>query len=391
MEDYKTIESLVDLRGRLSLDRCVLKGLDLRHEVLRWEDISVTRRTFFLGCQLPPVAETALRERGAIFFPRFGELPYDPYRVALYDSAELMDEYDGNAFEATASDQKIYGNFRRSKKRRSVVDQLAQRLHDHSVSDALDAFLRSVPGRFAHGIVGIMGGHQVARDNPEFREVALLGYRLARAGFLVLTGGGPGAMEAGNLGAFLATHPEESVVDQAVAMLRDEPHAGPPVPPGYFRRAQDVVAHFAPASAAPWGWRATVVGSGGVSLAIPTWTYGHEPSNLFASHIAKLFQNSVREEGLVTLASAGLVFAPGKAGTLQEVFTDAVQNYYAQSTHDILPMAFWPRAYWTDTLPVVDTLRKLADAGGKRFKARVAAFDDIGEIVAFLLDPPHIF
>lgn len=391
MEDYKTIESLVDLRGRLSLDRCVLKGLDLRHEELRWEDISVTRRTFFLGCQLLPAVENGLRERGAIFFPRFGELPYDPYRIRLYDPAELMEEYDGTAFEATASDQKIYGNFRRSRKRRSVVDLLAQRLHDHSVSDALDAFLLTVPSRFEHGIVGIMGGHQVSRDNPAFREVALLGHRLARAGFLVLTGGGPGAMEAGNLGAFLATHRDEAVIDEAIAMLKDEPHAGPPVPPGYLRQAQDVIERFAPRAAAAWGWRATAEGAGGHSLAIPTWTYGHEPSNLFASHIAKLFQNSVREEGLVTIANAGLVFAPGKAGTLQEVFTDAVQNYYAESTHDILPMAFWPRSYWTETIPALETLRRLADAGGKRFKARVAAFDDVGEIVDFLLDPPHIF
>jgi predicted Rossmann-fold nucleotide-binding protein len=391
MQDYKTIERVAELRGRLSLDRCVLQGLDLRHEELPWADIAVTRRTFFFGCQLPPAAETALRERGAIFFPRFGELPYDPYRRALYDSAELMRGYDGHAFEATASDQKIYGNFRRSKKRRSVVDQLAQRLHDHSVSDALERFLQGSAKAFASGIVGIMGGHQVARDSAEFREVARLGHRLARAGFLVLTGGGPGAMEAGNLGAFLAPHRDEAVIDDAVGMLRDEPHAGPPVPSGYFLRAQDVIGRFAPASAAPWGFRLGESLDAGVSLAIPTWTYGHEPSNLFASHIAKLFQNGVREEGLVTIANAGLVFAPGKAGTLQEVFTDAVQNYYADHTRDILPMAFWPRAYWTETIPVLDTLRKLADAGGKRFKARVAAFDDIGEIVNFLLDPPHIF
>ncbi len=390
MEDYRTIESLAALAERLSLDRCVLKGLDLRHEALRWDEISVTRRTFFLGCQLPPDVESRLRERGAIFFPRFGELPYDPYRIALYDSAELMDEFDGAAFEATAADQKIYGNFRRSRKRRSVVDLLAQRLHDHSVSDALDQFLGGDAKQFERGIVGIMGGHQSARDSREFREVARLGHRLARAGFLVLTGGGPGAMEAGNLGAFLATHREERVVDEAVAMLAEEPHAGPPVPAAYFRRAQDVIERFAPRSAARWGCRRGLGWDAGTSLAIPTWTYGHEPSNLFATHIAKLFQNSVREEGLVTFANAGLVFAPGKAGTLQEVFTDAVQNYYAESSADVTPMAFWPKAYWTETLPAPDTLRRLADAGNKRFKARVGAFDDVGEIVDFLLDPPPL-
>lgn len=389
--DYREIEQLSDLRGRLSLDRCVLQGLDLREAKLPWRDIVVTRRSFFLGCQLRPEDETALRERGAMFFPRFGELPYDPYRSRLYDSAELMQDYDGQAFEATAADQRIYGNFRRSQKRRSIVDQLSQQLHDHSLKNALDGCLVKLGRSFQRGIVGIMGGHQVARDGAEFRELARLAHRLSRAGFLVLTGGGPGAMEAGNLGAFLSPHPE-AAIDAALSMLAPEAHAGPPVPPRYLRASQDVIERFAKHSALAWGFRPTAgAHDAGVSLAIPTWTYGHEPSNLFASHIAKLFQNSVREEGLVTIANAGLVFAPGKAGTCQEAFTDAVQNYYAARAGEILPMAFWPRAYWTDTIPVVPTLIKLADAGGKPFKARVRAFDEVAEIVAFLLDPPHIF
>jgi hypothetical protein len=124
-------------------------------------------------------------------------------------------------------------------------------------------------------------------------------------------------------------------------------------------------------------------------LAIPTWVYGHEPTNLFASHVAKMFQNSVREAGLVRIAAAGLVFAPGKAGTLQEIFTDTVENYYATRTEDRSPMAFWPRAYWTDTVPAIECLHRLAAAGGgNRFIHRVRAFDAIGDIVGFLKDPP---
>ena len=37
-----------------------------------------------------------------------------------------------------------------------------------------------------------------------YANVVWLSYKLARKGFLVATGGGPGAMEAGNLGAYLA-------------------------------------------------------------------------------------------------------------------------------------------------------------------------------------------
>ena len=53
----------------------------------------------------------------------------------------------------------------------------------------------------------------------------------------------------------------------------------------------------------------------GPSLAVPTWFYGHEPSNLFASHIAKYFSNSIREDTLLAVALYGIVFAPGSAGT----------------------------------------------------------------------------
>ena len=53
-------------------------------------------------------------------------------------------------------------------------------------------------------------------------------------------------------------------------------------------------------------------------------------------------------------------------------------------------MAFYPRAYWTETLPVVPCLIKLADVGGRAFKNRVRAFDRLDDIVGFLVDPPAI-
>nr|WP_238449112.1 hypothetical protein [Micromonospora sp. 4G55] len=49
-----------------------------------------------------------------------------------------------------------------------------------------------------------MGGHAVPRGSVPYRMAAVLGWELARADRLVVTGGGPGVMEAANLGAFLA-------------------------------------------------------------------------------------------------------------------------------------------------------------------------------------------
>ncbi|HET7293130.1 MAG TPA: hypothetical protein VFM88_11945 [Vicinamibacteria bacterium] len=390
--DYLEVETLEQLMLLSSLDRCVLQGLDLEGAGVDWARHEVTARTFFLGCRLAPADEDVLRRRGAVLFPRLGELPFDPYRPRLYTSADLMRDYDGRDFEATAADQRIYRSFLATRARHSIVDELAQRLHDHSLTDALEDFRSACALRSPCRIVGVMGSHQTARDTGTYRDVALLTHRLARRGFLVVTGGGPGAMEAGNLGAFLSTH-DEPAVDEALWLLRGDPAAGPPVPPGYLAAAQAVIRCFAPAAAEAWGFRVDGGGPGagyGTSLAIPTWTYGHEPSNLFASHIAKLFQNSVREEGLVTIANAGLVFAPGKAGTCQEAFTDAVQNYYARDAAEIQPMVFFPRAYWTDTVPVVPCLKRLAAAGGRPFARRVAALDSIEEVVSFLLEPPPI-
>jgi predicted Rossmann-fold nucleotide-binding protein len=77
---------------------------------------------------------------------------------------------------------------------------------------------------------------------------------------------------------------------------------------------------------------------GGTSLAIPSWVTAGEPISQFASHIAKYFSNSIREAGMLAVATAGIVFAPGGAGTMQEIFQDAAQN--ASGVFDRRAMAF---------------------------------------------------
>jgi predicted Rossmann-fold nucleotide-binding protein len=117
------------------------------------------------------------------------------------------------------------------------------------------------------------------------------------------------------------------------------------------------------------------------SLGIPTWFYGHEPPNMFATHIAKYFANAVREAILLEKADGGVVFLPGAAGTVQEVFQDACENYYA-TPEAVNPMVLVGKRYWTEGLPAWSLLESLA--AGRGMASRVHLVDSVEEAVAVL-------
>lgn len=121
---------------------------------------------------------------------------------------------------------------------------------------------------------------------------------------------------------------------------------------------------------------------------MPTWFYGHEPSTPFATHIAKYFSNSLREDGLLAIAVDGIVFAPGRAGTLQEVFQDACQNYYRKFSDRFAPMAFLDRERcWTERFPVGPMLETLF--GAEAFDAYVRIDADADALWSFLVEHPE--
>ena len=315
----------------------------------------------FLGCHFDGEVEDRLRAAGALLFPRLPDLPFDPYRPGLYDATELY----GTGPVRRSADAVTYA-WARSAAATQLSGALATTLHDHAISDALDDTSAALDPR---DVVGIMGGHALRRTDPAYAAAARLGAALSAAGRTVLTGGGPGAMEAGNLGAYLSPWPD--AVDEALALLS--------AVPGY---SPNLDAWVGSAYAVRERWP---VSEAGGSLSIPTWFYGHEPTNLFATGIAKYFANALREDTLLHRCRGGIVYLPGQAGTVQEIFQAVTENYYAAEPASIAPMVLVGVDYWTERLPAWPLLQRLA--ADRPMAAAVHCVDDIAEAADLLAVP----
>jgi predicted Rossmann-fold nucleotide-binding protein len=364
--DLREIESLAAFddfvsRGATTLARCHLQAVDLsgRAAVLGRLDVA---GAVFLGCALAagtgPGTEADLRARGALVFPAVPDVPFAPYRAHLYSPEELYAGLE-DGYAATP-DARAYAWSRGG---RSLDRTLAAALHDHSVDDALEEYVAS------RCPIGVLGGHALLRTDPGYRAAADLGRALARyddGRFTVATGGGPGAMEAANLGAWLAAGPDDAL-DDALERLGTAPD---------FRDDVDgwAGAAFEVRRAHP---------AGRDSLGIPTWFYGHEPPNAFAATIAKYFSNAIREDVLLRACRGGLVFLPGAAGTVQEIFQAACENYYAEAAQ-VIPMVLVGREHWSDRLPAERLLGSLAS--GRPFGAALRVVDHPEEVLPALVE-----
>jgi predicted Rossmann-fold nucleotide-binding protein len=246
------------------------------------------------------------------------ERPYELRPARLYTRDDLMAGWYPGADHSVTLDGRIFAYVQAHGGRApDMKEGLAQRAHDHFIDVALADFL----ARTGRPVAGIMGGSRTLASDPNYRCVVHLAASLTRRGYLVVCGGGLGIMEAANLGAYLADC-SDAERDMAVDAIARTPA---PVEDraGYMGAANDIRERFAP---------------GRESLAIPTWVNVGEPISQFASHIAKYFSNSIREDGMLAVATAGIVFAPGGAGTMQEIFQDAAQN--ADRVFGRSPMAF---------------------------------------------------
>ena len=102
-------------------------------------------------------------------------------------------------------------------------------------------------------------------------------------------------MEACNLGVWFANRTDEEL-NEAIEMLSTAPKF---TDPQWLSVACRVRRKFP---------LQQIAAEPVVSLGIPTFFYGHEPPNMFQTHVAKFFANSIREDALVSIAYNGIIF-----------------------------------------------------------------------------------
>ena len=403
---YHEIETIDEVKTLLgnggTINRCAFQDIDFRD--LECNAGCRFKHCLFMGCRFTKEMKALIDGTNLVF--SHIDVPFNAFRNTLYTADTLYEGYElGNPDSyKNCFDNKVYQHYlRMGKTATDVKETLARTLHDRAISDCVHELLSHYDER---KIIGIMGGHGLLRTDPMYRKIVCISKQLTERGYLMVSGGGPGAMEATHLGAFLAGRTEEDV-DEALNILSTAPSykdrewldtamrvidsfrsegvqeyrsvdglTPNPSPKGEGSgyNPSSLTSHPSSQSASPRGGR-----EGAVSLGIPTWLYGHEPATPFATHIAKYFENAIREDSILTIAKGGIIYSPGSAGTMQEIFQDAVQNHYLSFGY-ASPMIFLGTDYWTKEMPVYPLLQQLS-ATGKYKNLILSIGDEVEEIV----------
>lgn len=379
MLEISTLKAFEDWLGLASCTPAALQDLPLTPYAAQ-----IRQRDFcgslFLGCELTPDCVAHIVTSGGVVIPDHDRFTFPAHRAALYSPHEIFDGFDPGHDPSYSQtyDARVYREYLDQGIDEPTIDVTLHRsLHDHSITEALHRLSKD------RKVVAIMGGHSMERRDPFYRAIADISRTLTRKGFLMATGGGPGAMEAAHLGAYLAAR-DDAALDEALEILRPRPEGAKAgkeyLDVDWLARAWHVREAF------PLNVRDF---DACVSVGIPTWFYGHEPPAAFPTHIAKYFANSIREDGLLMMARQGIIFSPGSAGTTQEIFQDAAQNHYSTAGHPS-PMILFGEKHWTKTRPVWPLLKKVSE--GEPYGNLVHLTDDAGTVIDIIsrFDPDDL-
>ena len=180
--------------------------------------------------------------------------------------------------------------------------------------------------RIGRPAVSVFGSARVGEDHPAYRQAREVGRRLAQAGFAVVTGGGPGVMEAANRGA------------------RE---------------------------------------GGGLSVGFNIELPHEQRSNPYLD-IGLTFKHFYARKTMFVKAAEGFVIFPGGFGTLDELFESLTLIQTGKVLH--FPVVLFDTRYWR---PLVDWIQQHPLAEGMVSPEDVALMtltDDPGEAVAAILE-----
>lgn len=364
IENKNQLDRLLSESGK-TLTNVAFQKIDLTPREKELQQKKITR-CLFMGCTISEGLMQTLVSGKNLILPEM-DVPFETFPAKLYTRETIYNNFDPKDPDSynNTYDKITYDHYVKTGRYspESIYESLARRLHDHSITDALMDILRTIPKK---KVVAIMGGHSLSRTSPDYLNVTRIAKQLSEKGFFLLSGGGPGAMEAAHLGAWFDGYDDRELAE-GVKLLSAAPLYNDPL---WLSAAFDVMKTFPKKSGKE------------DDIGIPTWLYGHEPPTPFASQIAKYFANSVREEGLLAHAKGGVIYTPGSAGTIQEIFQDATQNHYG--SYDIIsPMIFYNKTYWTNEKPVYPLLKKLSE--GHTYESLLSVSDSAADIVDTLV------
>ena len=287
--------------------------------------------------------------------PDAAPVSVDTYRTPLYAPDEL---YDAPTYHDSL-DARVYAWSRHRAPTRTR--SLAQALHDHAIDDAL-----ADVGRRAGGLVGVMGGHAAASAaSPAYADAARLGHALGRT--LTRRHRRRARRDGGRQPRRLPVAGRRRRRSTTRSPLLARVPSFRPSVDAWARRRFDGARAVPGRRATRWASRPGTTATSRRTCSPPRSrsTSATPPARRSCSQVC----------------DAGIVFLPGAGGTVQEIFQDACENYYADES-SVAPMVLvGRRPTGPRTLPGVAAARRRS-AAGRPMEAHVHLVDTVEEAAA---------